>query len=137
MKIEIEDSPPTELTDFLHQQIVDYNRAHRELNQRQPIAAVIRDAQGRIIAGAAGETFGNWLQLKTLWVEERHRGQNLGRQLLQAIEVRAKARACKFCLLDTLDIQAKPFYEKQGYQVQWAQTEYPLTGAKYFMTKEL
>ncbi|ALS99599.1 GNAT family N-acetyltransferase [Lacimicrobium alkaliphilum] len=137
MKIEIEDSPSAELTDFLHQQIVDFNRAHRELNQRQSIAAVIRDEQNKIIAGAAGESFGNWLQLKTLWVDESQRGKRLGSQLLKAIESKAKARGCKFCLLDTLDIQAKPFYEKLGYKVQWTQQHYPLTGAKHFMIKEL
>lgn len=137
MKIEIEDSPAAELTDFLHQQIVDYNHAYRELNQRQPIAAVIRDTQKRVIAGAAGETFGNWLQLKTLWVDESQRGKRLGSQLLAAIEHKAKARGCRFCLLDTLSIQAKPFYLKLGYTVQWRQQHYPLAGTKYFMTKEL
>ncbi|GGD65024.1 GNAT family N-acetyltransferase [Lacimicrobium alkaliphilum] len=137
MNIQIEDAPAEQLTDFLHQKIVDYNHAHRELNQRQPIAAVIRDTQKRVIAGAAGETFGNWLQLKTLWVDESLRGKRLGSQLLAAIEHKAKARGCKFCLLDTLNIQAKPFYQKLGYRVQWEQKQYPLTGAKYFMTKEL
>ena len=34
-------------------------------------------------------------------------------------------RGCKFALLDTLNFQAKPFYEKFGYKLQWAQENYP------------
>jgi hypothetical protein len=41
-------------------------------------------------------------------------------------------------LLDTLEFQAKPFYQHHGYQVQWVQQDYPFAGgAKYFMTKTL
>ncbi|WP_088330141.1 GNAT family N-acetyltransferase [Lacimicrobium sp. SS2-24] len=137
MKIEIENTPSESLTEFLHQQIVEFNRAHREWNERQPLAAVLRDEAGTIVGGAAGETFGNWLQLKTLWVDNSQRGKGVGSQLLVAMEQQAASRGCKFCLLDTLNIQARPFYEKCGYRVQWTQQHYPLTGSKYFMTKEL
>jgi hypothetical protein len=39
--------------------------------------------------------------------------------------------------LDTLDFQAKPFYEKRGYQVKYQLNNYPLSGTRYFMEKPL
>jgi ribosomal protein S18 acetylase RimI-like enzyme len=40
-------------------------------------------------------------------------------------------------MLETLNFQAKPFYEKFGYQVVWTQENYPKTGCQYFMVKQL
>jgi len=39
--------------------------------------------------------------------------------------------------LTTFGFQAKPFYEKHGYQVVYEQKNYPRTGSKYFMEKRL
>jgi ribosomal protein S18 acetylase RimI-like enzyme len=65
------------------------------------------------------------------------RGQNIGSQILKEIEQAAKKRGCTQCLLDTLNFQAMPFYEKHGYQTQWVQQGYPKTGCKYYMLKAL
>jgi hypothetical protein len=37
----------------------------------------------------------------------------------------------------TLAVQAKPFYEKRGYQVKYQLDNYPLNGTRYFMEKPL
>jgi ribosomal protein S18 acetylase RimI-like enzyme len=88
-----------------------------------------------VIAGAAARSFGDWLLLDTLWVSEVLRGQDIGSKMLAEIEAMGIERGCKKCLLDTLNFQAKPFYEHRGYQVQWVQEGYPKTGCKYFMVK--
>jgi len=137
MKIELINEPEQTLIDFLDDKIVEFNWQNRELNERRPIAVKLNDAEGNVIAGAAGETFGHWLLIKTLWVSEDLRGQNIGQELLAQIEKGALARNCKYSLLDTLNFQAMPFYKKYGYIVQWQQENYPLTGSKYFMVKTL
>lgn len=41
-------------------------------------------------------------------------------------------------LLDTLEFQAKPFYQRHGYHIEWVQQDYPFAGgSKYYMTKTL
>lgn len=77
------------------------------------------------------------LLLLVFALDESIRGQGIGSDLLTEAEQIAKARGCSFVILDTLDFQARPFYERHGYQVQWTQANYPLTGCKYFMTKSL
>lgn len=137
MNIEVLQNPDASLVAYLDEKIAEFNWANWEVSERLPIAAQLKDGEGHILAGAAGRTFGNWLMLNTLWVSEALRGQQIGSQLLSTIEEAARQRGCKWCLLDTLNFQAKPFYEKQGYQVQWSQQQYPKTGARYYMMKML
>ncbi|NRA83298.1 MAG: GNAT family N-acetyltransferase [Gammaproteobacteria bacterium] len=137
MKIEILDQPEPQLADFLLQKIVEFNWQHWEVSERLPLAAQLKDQQGNVIAGASARTFGDWLLIDTLWVSEQLRGQNIGSQILAQIETAAIARGCNKCLLDTLNFQARGFYQKHGYQVQWTQQGYPKTGAKHFMVKQL
>jgi ribosomal protein S18 acetylase RimI-like enzyme len=137
MNIEVIENPEDSLIEFLDKKIDDFNWAHWEVKERNPIAVKITDKDNNIIAGAAGRTFGHWFLLDTLWVSDLLRGQNIGSKLLSKLETLAKEKGCKECLLDTLNFQAMPFYEKKGYEVQWVQKNYPKTGCKYFMTKEL
>ncbi|NJM09465.1 MAG: GNAT family N-acetyltransferase [Bdellovibrionaceae bacterium] len=137
MNIEIIESPDQSVIDFFDKKIEEFNVARWEIKEKKPIAIKVTDSHGAIVAGAAGKTFGMWLLLDSLWVADSLRGQDLGSKILSAIELAARGRGCKFVLLDTLDFQARPFYEKHGYSVKWIQNNYPRDGAKYFMVKEL
>lgn len=137
MNIEIIEQPDTDLIDFLDKKISELNWAHWEVRERLPLAVQIKDADGNIIAGAAARTFGNWLMLNTLWVSESHRGKNMGSDILNAIEDAGRKRGCIHSVLDTLNFQAMPFYQKHGYETQWTQENYPKTGCKYYMVKRL
>ena len=137
MNIEVIESPTAELAQFFEKKIEEFNLERWEIKEKKPLAITVRNDQGDIVAGAAGKTFGNWLLLDNLWVDQSLRGQNMGSQILERLEAAARARGCKFVLLDTLGFQARPFYERLGYKVQWVQEQYPLEGCKYFMTKDL
>jgi len=137
MKIEILDEPEQELIDFLDRKIADFNWANWEVSERKPLAIQIKDDKGNVIAGSSARTFGKWLLINTLWVDESLRGKQVGSKILNELESTAKARGCTLSMLDTLNFQAKPFYEKYGYQTKWVQENYPKTGCKYFMVKEL
>ena len=137
MNIEVLENPKQELVDYLDKKIDEFNLANWEVKDRFPLAAQIKNDSGEIIAGAAARSFGEWLLLDTLWVSDDLRGQNIGSKLLEEIEIAGRERGCKKCLLDTLNFQAMPFYEKHGYVTQWVQEGYPKDGCKYFMVKEL
>lgn len=137
MNIEVLDKPEQELIDYLDKKISEFNWANWEVSERTPLAVQIKNDQGDVIAGAAARSFGNWLLLDTLWVSDELRGQNIGSKILKEIEKAGKKRGCIKCLLDTLNFQAMPFYEKHGYTTEWVQQNYPKTGCKYFMVKML
>ncbi|MCL1050630.1 GNAT family N-acetyltransferase [Shewanella abyssi] len=117
--------------------IAEFNWQHWEVSERLPLGLKLESETGELLAGFSGRTFGNWLMIDNLWVSESLRGQKIGHQLLAEAESIAHSKGCKFALLDTLNFQAKPFYEARGYQVKWTQLAYPATGCKYFMVKPL
>ncbi|KKO49183.1 GCN5 family acetyltransferase [Arsukibacterium sp. MJ3] len=135
MKIEVLDNPEPALIEYLDKKIAEFNWANWEVSERRPLAVQLKNDNGDVVAGAAARTFGDWLLLDTLWVSEALRGQQFGSKILKEIEVSAKQRGCVKCLLNTLNFQAMPFYQKHGYTTQWVQQGYPKTGCKYFMVK--
>ena len=137
MKIEVFDKPAQTLIDFLDNKIAEFNWAHWEVSERKPLAIQITDDQRNVIAGSSARTFGHWLMINTLWVDESLRGKQIGSKILNELESAAIARGCTLSMLDTLNFQAMPFYEKYGYKTKWIQECYPKTGCKYFMVKEL
>jgi GNAT superfamily N-acetyltransferase len=137
MKFEVLENPEQALIDFLSERIAEFNWANWEVSKRTPLAIQVKSDSGEVVAGAAARSFGDWLLLDTLWVSETLRGQNVGSKILKKVEEAAISRGCIKCLLDTLDFQAMPFYEKHGYKVEWVQEGYPKTGCKYFMVKQL
>ncbi|WP_337841963.1 GNAT family N-acetyltransferase [Rheinheimera sp.] len=127
----------TGLADLARQKIAEFNALHWDASLRQPLGLKKLNAEGELLAVLAGRTFGNWFYLESFWLAESERGQGLGSAMLQRAEQIAVQRGCRFVVVDTLDFQARPFYERHGYQLQWTQQQYPFTGAKYFMTKTL
>jgi len=125
------------LAHFLSAKIRAFNAAHWQETKKQPLLISIENDAGEVVAGACAKTFGHWLMIETLWVSESLRGEGWGSKILEQLEQKAKMKGCQFSLLDTLEFQAKEFYEKYGYQVQWTQEHYPIEGAKFFMVKAL
>jgi GNAT superfamily N-acetyltransferase len=82
-----------------------------------PLAIFLKDERGAMLGGALGHVWGGWLDLDTLWVAEPFRGQGYGAKLLRAAEDEARMQGCRGVFLTTFSFQAKPFYEKFGYEV--------------------
>ncbi len=82
-----------------------------------PIRLFLRDASNTIQGGLIGEIWNNWLYIDILWVAEKLRQQGYGAQLMLAAEQEARKYHCTAALLDTFSFQARPFYERLGYEV--------------------
>ncbi|MGE5123615.1 MAG: GNAT family N-acetyltransferase [Acidobacteriaceae bacterium] len=95
----------------------------------------LRDAAGRTVGGIAGDIFGGWLYISLLWVDEALRNRGFGSELLQRMEQEAVRLGCRHAHLDTYSFEARPFYERAGYEVFARLDEYPAGHAKYFLKK--
>ncbi len=137
LKLEVVEEPDAGLIDFFDKRIEEFNFARWDIKVKRPIAVKISDTGGNIVAGASAKSFGFWLLLENLWVREDQRGRDLGSRVLSALTDAASARGCKYVLLETLDFQARPFYEKHGFSLMWTQENYPRVGRKFWMFKEL
>ncbi len=126
-----------EFADRVKQKIAEFNWQRWEVSERLPLGLKLENEAGEMIAGLSARTFGNWLMIDNFWVSESLRGQQIGSQMLEEAERIARERGCIYAILDTLNFQARPFYEARGYRLEWTQEQYPKTGCKYFMTKTL
>lgn len=121
----------------IHNELKKYNLSKREPSENVPIGVFYEDEAGKKKAGLTGETFGNWLCIKYLWVSEELRGQGIGSQLLKAAEAQAIERGAKYSFLDTFSFQAPDFYRKHGYEEVFKLFEYPYTGSRHYFIKRL
>ena len=121
----------------IYEGLLQYNLERLEDKSPKDLGVYARDEAGNIVAGLIGNTHGNWLTVKFLWVSESLRGKNIGSEVLKQAEETAKERGCKYAFLDTFSFQAPLFYQKHGYQEVFALEKYPLTGKRYYFTKRL
>jgi GNAT superfamily N-acetyltransferase len=101
------------------------------------IYVFMRDKQNRVVGGAIGYTFGDWLHVNLLWVDESFRNKGCGTKLLKMMENESVRNGCRHVDLDTLSFQARPFYEKQGYTLFATLDNYPEGHRKHFLKKDL
>jgi GNAT superfamily N-acetyltransferase len=116
--------------------LVSYNRDQGFVWERAPLNVLAREAEGRVIGGLLGEINLGWLFVTALWVDADHRGADIGTELIHAAEVEARARQCVGVYLDTYSFQARPFYQKLGFELFGELSECPPGGAKYYFRKQ-
>lgn len=102
------------------------------------IGVYVRDEIGTMLGGLIGVRKGDWLNIDFLWVSDTVRGTGVGSQLIKTAEDEARRKGCKHALVDTVSFQARPFYEKQGYQLQMSLQDYPYPGMqRHYLAKAL
>jgi GNAT superfamily N-acetyltransferase len=101
------------------------------------VRVFLRDAQDRIVGGIDGLVFGGWIYIKLLWVDAALRGAGHGTKLLRRAEEEAIRLGCTNAHLDTYSFEARPFYEKNGYEVFATLDNFPPGHEKHFLRKRL
>lgn len=121
----------------VYEGLLEYNLSKIEDKNPRELGVYLEDESGKKIAGLIGDTHGNWLMVKYLWVDKAQRGKKIGSQILEQAERIAMERGCKYVFLDTFSFQAPEFYKKYGYQEVFVLEQYPVTGKRYYFTKNL
>lgn len=113
----------------------EYNLSQGQESVRRPIALASYSADGKLAGALDGYVFFDWLTVGRLWVAPDARGQGIGRELMFAAEKIAKVLFCAGSTLSTYDFQARPFYEKLGYEVFGVLADNPRERERFFMRK--
>ena len=98
---------------------------------------VLRGERGDVLGGVLGLLWGRWLQITHVWVSAVARGKGYGKRLLLDAEDYARARDAAGATLETYSFQARPFYERLGYELCGTIEGYPPGYAKFFLRKSL
>ena len=119
----------------LIQMIRQFNQHFFPLSEWQSIAVFALDESGLIVGGVLGEIGCDWLYIRILVVQEELRSKGIGSNILKIAEKEGQKQNCVGVHLETLEFQAREFYESQGYTVFAVQENYPLMHKRYFMQK--
>ena len=98
---------------------------------------VLRGERGDVLGGVLDLLWGRWLQITHVWVSAVARGKGYGKRLLLDAEDYARARDAVGATLETYSFQARPFYERLGYELCGTIEGYPPGYAKFFLRKSL
>ena len=135
LSIEIE-SPPNKATlDALDQGLDAYN-AQFSPEHFEEFAAALKTEAGEVKGGISAIVWAEMLFIKWLWIDEAHRRGGQGRALMAAAEAEGIKRGCSTVWLDTFEFQARPFYEKLGYEL-FGTLDYPAGFKRFFLKKAL
>ena len=121
---------------FVLRHLREFNRERAVPPDFEALSLGVRDGDA-LVGGLVGEIGWQWLFVELLWMAESHRGRGLGGSLLQAAEAAAVRRGARHVYLDTFDFQARPFYERQGYEVFGVLEDYPPGHRRFFLRKDL
>ena len=105
--------------------------------EERSFCAVVRSADGIVRGGVNARSFWGWLYIVSIAVEKQWRGHGYGRQLLMAAESWGLEGACHSVWLQTMDFQARKFYERAGYEVFAELPAFPDSHSRLFMRKAL
>lgn len=114
-----------------------FNAAATGRSDYYPVNIVLRGDKDEILGGLLGYVWSNWLFVAILWVDEQLRGQGQATKMMDAAEDYARERGCQWAHLDTHSWQARPFYERRGYEVFATLDDFPAPHKKFFLKKKL
>jgi GNAT superfamily N-acetyltransferase len=102
--------------------------------------------QPRIVREPGSDVVGGGLWALSLWgsfyialviVPQGGRGRGMGSELMRQAEAEARRQGCRDMWLDTFAFQARPFYERLGFEV-FGQLDGPAPAfPRWFMRKAL
>ena len=138
-RIAIETDAAGEVRAAVESGLYSYNSQFAGPMENRLLTIGARDADRTIVGGLVAnlQPGWKWMTVHRLWIDEAYRGAGIGRHLIQAAEEEARKSGCLHVAVDTMEFQARGFYEKLGYSVYAVQEDYPAGHRKFLLRKTL
>jgi GNAT superfamily N-acetyltransferase len=130
------EAPPEKATLDIIDKGLDVFNAKFSPEEYSEFVAALKTETGEVKGGIYANAWSGMLSIKWLWIDEAHRGVGHGRALMDAAETEGRRLGCTAVWLDTFEFQARPFYEKLGYEL-FGTLDFPAGFKRYFMKKAL
>jgi ribosomal protein S18 acetylase RimI-like enzyme len=137
MRISEETEPSSDTLDVIKAGMRRHAESHVPWEEYSDLTFVARDDADAVIGAAIGEAGRGWLYVSVVWVDESFRGTGMGTRLVELLEAAAINKGCHSAYLNTFSYQARPFYEKLGYEVFGTLNDYPTGFQRFYMWKRL
>jgi GNAT superfamily N-acetyltransferase len=137
-QIVLTDAPDAADTAIVQEGLRAYNTSQAGYDDYRPLAVFVTDAAtGKVVGGLYGGSYLGQLRVDRFFLPEGLRRFRLGSRLLALAEEEGRRRGCTRIALNTLEIQARGFYEKQGYDTAATLDCAPPGVTRYLMSKRL
>ncbi|HEY7984841.1 MAG TPA: GNAT family N-acetyltransferase [Ktedonobacterales bacterium] len=136
-RITVEDDPDPRAVQAIEDHLNRFNIAVTGYDDYRPLAVFLRGADGGVLGGLTGYTWGGCLKIAFLWLPAEQRGQGYGARLLEAAERVGRERGCRQALIDTHTFQAPDFYQRAGYTIRGEIEDAPVGHAQVYLSKRL
>ena len=132
------DAPDPADTAIIQEGLRAYNTSQAGYDDYRPLAVFVTDPDtGKVVGGLYGGSYLGQLRVDRFFLPADLRRGGLGSRLLAMAEAEGRRRGCTRIALNTLAIQARGFYEKQGYETAATLECAPPGVVRYLMTKRL
>jgi GNAT superfamily N-acetyltransferase len=136
--IVLTDAPDPGDTAVVQEGLRAYNTSQAGYDDYRPLAVFVTEpVSGKVLGGLYGGSYLGQLRVDRFFLPEGLRRDRLGSRLLALAEEEGRRRGCTRIALNTLAIQARGFYEKQGYETAATLDCDPPGITRYLMTKRL
>ncbi|OAN17913.1 acetyltransferase [Photobacterium jeanii] len=141
MKVELAVSPSSEDLKVISDGIAAFNEKYLpndgEFDSGFRFGLFVKNDNGEIVGGLQASVIWSYCVLELLWLSEETRGTGIGTELMGQLEAFAKEKGLQQIRTETLDFQAKPFYEKLGFRVYGVIEGSPENHTTYFLVKDI
>lgn len=135
MKIDITTNPSNKDIDFLSDRLKEESIAFGLVSS---FGLFMKDENDKIIAGCNGYILFGGIYTDQLWVDPRYRMSGIGRKIIAKVEEHGRENGCKIASVTTMSFQnARGFYEKLGYTVDFERHGYNMNSSMIFLRKIL
>ena len=127
--------PALEDVDFLVHGLSREAATQRGLKPLQPYGFFLKNEKSQTVGGICGYCYYGCLGIDGLYIDLLYRGQGWGRKLIEAAESFGRDQNVSIFAVNTMDWEAKEFYERQGYRVEFTRTGFENDSILYYMRK--
>ncbi|MDF3033330.1 MAG: N-acetyltransferase [Alphaproteobacteria bacterium] len=116
--------PAPEDIGFLSQGIYKEALKKKSMRPIQRFGFFLKNETSQTVGGVDGFCYYGCLYMDQLYIEEAYRGQGWGQKLVRAAEDFGVSQKCTMFTVTTMDWEAKGFYEKLGYVLEFSRAGY-------------
>ncbi|MEV4713729.1 GNAT family N-acetyltransferase [Micromonospora sp. NPDC049374] len=99
----------------LDAELTAFNQRATGATDEAELSVRVTDADGELLAGLTGWSWGTCAGINMVWVRADRRGEGWGGRLLTAAEQEARRRGCTEISVASFSFQAPGFYRRHGY----------------------
>jgi GNAT superfamily N-acetyltransferase len=123
--------------EYVRERLDSYNIAETGVSSWYPFNFFLKTERGEVMGGLLGSQWGGICYISHLWVDQQMRGKRWATKLMDEAEAYARERGAHAIMLDTHSFQARPFYEKRGFELLFAIDDWPKGHKKFYLKKTL